>query len=94
MKSKVAKSKYGSTAEADKLVVERVVKIAQERGLPRTQITLAWLLHKSPVVAPVIGATKMLQLDDAVAATSVTLSEEEIRFLEVPYVSHNIVGHV
>lgn len=90
----VAKSKYGSTAEADKLVVERVAKIAEQRGLPRTQIALAWLLHKPPVVAPVIGATKMSQLDDAVAATSVTLSEEEIRFLEEPYVPHKVVGHV
>jgi len=90
----VAKSKYGSTAEADKLVVERVAKIAEQRGLPRTQIALAWLLHKPPVVAPVIGATKISQLDDAVAATSVTLSEEEIRFLEEPYVPHNVVGHV
>jgi aryl-alcohol dehydrogenase-like predicted oxidoreductase len=85
--------KYDTTSEADRLVVERVAKLAEERGLPRTQIALAWLLHKQPVVSPVIGATKLAHLDDPVASVSMQLSAEEIAFLEEPYVPHKIVGH-
>ncbi len=90
----IAKGKYDATADADRLVVERVARLAEERGLPRTQISLAWLLHKAPVVAPIVGATKLSHLDDAVAATAVILTAEEIAFLEAPYVPHGIVGHV
>jgi 1-deoxyxylulose-5-phosphate synthase len=89
----IAKSKYDSTADADKLVVERLAEIAEKQGAPRAQVALAWLLHKEPVVAPVIGATKISHLESAVESVSIKLSPEEISFMEAPYVPHKIVGH-
>jgi len=89
----IAKSKYDATAEADKAVVERVAELAGKHGVPRAHIALAWLLHKEPVVAPVIGATKLSQLESAVEAVPVKLTPEEMAYLEEPYVSHGIVGH-
>lgn len=89
----VARSKYDSTSSADKLVVDRVAEIAEKRGILRIHVALAWLLHKSPVTAPIIGATKISQLEDAVGAISVKLTPEEIAYLEEPYVPHVIVGH-
>ncbi|MGW0730528.1 aldo/keto reductase, partial [Streptomyces mirabilis] len=64
-----------------------------ERGLPPAQIALAWLLGKPAVSAPIVGATKLNQLDDAVAAVGVSLSEEEIARLEAPYQPHRVLGH-
>lgn len=90
----MAKRKYDSTADADRLVVERVAKLAEEHGVARTQISLAWLLHKEAVVSPIIGVTKLWQLDDPVASVGVKLSPEEIAFLEEPYVPHNVVGAI
>jgi aryl-alcohol dehydrogenase-like predicted oxidoreductase len=90
---KVARSKYDSTASADKLVVDRVAEIAEKRGILRIHVALAWLMHKAPVTAPIIGATKISQLEDAVGAISVKLTPEEIDYLEEPYVPHVIVGH-
>ncbi len=89
----IAKSKYDATAQTDRQVVERVAEIAQKRGVPRVHIALAWLLQKEPVTAPIIGATKISHLDDAVGALSVRLTEEEVAFVEEPYVPHPIVGH-
>ena len=88
----VAKAKYDATANTDKLVVERVAEIAGKHGVPRVQIALAWLLQKEPVTAPIIGATKMSHLEDAVAALSIQLTPEEVAFLEEPYVPHPVVG--
>nr|WP_263323542.1 aldo/keto reductase [Neobacillus sp. Marseille-Q6967] len=88
----IQKSKYDSTADADRLVVERVAAIAEKHGVPRVQIAIAWLLQKQPVTAPIIGATKISHLEDAAAALSVTLTPEEITYLEEPYVPHPIVG--
>ena len=88
----IAKQKYDATADADKLVVERVAEIAEKHGVPRAQIAIAWLLHKTPVVAPVIGATKITHLDSPVEAVSIRLTPEEITYLEAPYVPHEIVG--
>ena len=62
----IAKMKYGATAEADKRVVERVAEVAEKHGVPRAHIALAWLLQKEPVVAPIIGATKISHLESAV----------------------------
>ena len=84
--------KYDSTAEADKLVVDRVAEVAEKYGVPRAHISLAWLLHKDAVVAPVIGATKIAHLESAVEATSVQLADEDIAYLEEPYVPHGLVG--
>jgi aryl-alcohol dehydrogenase-like predicted oxidoreductase len=89
----VAKTKYDSTAEADKLVVERLAEIAEQHGTSRAQIALAWLLHKAPVAAPVIGATKLSHLEGPVESVSITLTAEEISYLEERYVPHAIVGH-
>ncbi len=84
---------YDATVDADRRVAEAVARVASERGLPRAQIALAWLLHKPVVTAPIVGASKPHHLDDAVAALSVTLSGEEIAALEAPYAPHAIVGH-
>ncbi|MCY8139061.1 aldo/keto reductase [Bacillus inaquosorum] len=89
----IQKSKYDATADADWLVVERLAAIAEKHGVSRTHIALAWLLQKEPVTAPIIGATKMSHLEDAVRALSVKLTSEEIALLEEPYVPHPIVGH-
>ncbi|SDW93544.1 Predicted oxidoreductase [Alicyclobacillus hesperidum] len=86
------KSLYAQTADADKRIVERVREVAQRRGLPRAQIALAWVLSKPVVTSPIVGATKMHHLEDAVAALDVKLTEEEIAFLEEPYVPHPVLG--
>jgi aryl-alcohol dehydrogenase-like predicted oxidoreductase len=88
----IAKEKYGATAEADKMVVERVAEVAEKRAVPRAHISLAWLLQKEPVVAPIIGATKITHLESAVESLSVKLTPEEVAYLEEPYVPHPIVG--
>lgn len=83
---------YEATREADRQVVEAVATLARQRGVPRAQIALAWLLHKPVVTAPIIGASKPNHLDDAVAALSLQLSQEEITTLEAPYVAHPVLG--
>ena len=90
----IAVSKYGSTEEADRLVIERLAAVAERRGIPRLHIALAWLLQKEPVTIPIIGATKLSHLEDAVPALSVKLEPEEITFLEEPYVPHKVIGAV
>ncbi|KAF6574800.1 aldo/keto reductase [Paenibacillus sp. FSL M8-0228] len=89
----IAKQKYDATTDADQLVVNRVASLAEKHGVRRVHIALAWLLHKEPVTAPIVGATKISQLEDAEAALSIQLTAEEIAFLEEPYVPHRIVGH-
>lgn len=89
----IAKQKYDATADSDKLVVERVAELAEKHDIPRAQIAIAWQLHKAPVVAPVIGATKLSHLASPVEAVSIQLTTEEIAYLEEPYVPHGIVGH-
>lgn len=86
------KGLYANTAEADRKVVETVARLATKRGIPRAQIALAWVLSKSAVTAPIVGATKLQHLEDAVAALSVDLSSDEIAALEEPYVPHAVVG--
>ncbi len=88
----VQKSKYDTTADADRQIVEQVASLAEKRGVPRVQIALAWLLQKQPVTAPIIGATKISHLEDAAAALSVHLTSEEVKLLEAPYVPHPVVG--
>jgi aryl-alcohol dehydrogenase-like predicted oxidoreductase len=84
---------YEKTADADRKVVEAVGAVAERRGVPRAQIALAWVLAQPGVHAPIIGATRLEQLDDAVAALELTLSAEEIAALEAPYVPHAVAGH-
>jgi aryl-alcohol dehydrogenase-like predicted oxidoreductase len=86
------KKLYSGTEEADKPVVDRVGEIAKARRIPRALIALAWLLHKPAVTAPIVGATKLHHLEEAVAALDVKLSDAEIEALEAPYVPHSIAG--
>jgi aryl-alcohol dehydrogenase-like predicted oxidoreductase len=79
--------------EADFDVVDVVRAIAGERGLAPAQIALAWLLGNPVVSAPIVGATKLGHLDDAIASVDVALSEEEVARLEAPYRPHPILGH-
>ncbi|MFI9592611.1 aldo/keto reductase [Nonomuraea sp. NPDC052265] len=79
--------------DADFDVVDVVRAVAAERGLPPAQLALAWLLGRPGVTAPIVGASKVSHLDDAVAAVEVSLSEEETARLEVPYRPHQVIGH-
>jgi aryl-alcohol dehydrogenase-like predicted oxidoreductase len=79
--------------EADFDVVDTVRAVAAERGVSAAQVALAWLLGRPGVAAPIVGATKLAHLDDAVAAAELTLSEEETARLEKPYRPHPVVGH-
>jgi aryl-alcohol dehydrogenase-like predicted oxidoreductase len=88
----IAKRKYDATAGADRQIVERVAEVAETHGVQRAPVAIAWLLQKEPVVAPIIGATKTTHLDTAVAALDVTLTQEEVDYLEEPYLPHPVVG--
>ncbi|SFP62372.1 aldo/keto reductase [Caldicoprobacter faecalis] len=90
----IARSKYDSTYEVDKVIVDRVKEVAQKHGVSQAQIALAWLLQKETVVAPIVGATKISHVEEAVAALSVSLSPEEVAYLEEPYVPHRMVGPI
>jgi 1-deoxyxylulose-5-phosphate synthase len=90
----IAKLKYDASADVDNLVIERVAQLAEKLGVTRTQIALAWLLQKEPVVAPIVGVTKIAQLEDAVAAVSVKLTPEAVAYLEEPYVPHKNVDSI
>jgi aryl-alcohol dehydrogenase-like predicted oxidoreductase len=85
------KTLYGAV-ESDRAVVTKVKEIAEARGITRAQVALAWMLGKSVVTSPIIGASKMSHLDDAVAALSVKLSDDEVTALEGPYVPHPVLG--
>jgi aryl-alcohol dehydrogenase-like predicted oxidoreductase len=80
-------------ADSDFTIAQRVVEIAGRRGVKPTQIALAWLLAKPGVTAPIIGASKLPHLDEAVAALAIRLDGEETAFLEAPYQPHTILGH-
>lgn len=88
---KFAKGKYDSTMATDKIIVDRVGELAERYGTTRTGIALAWQWHKG-VVAPIIGPTKEKYIDDAVAAIDVKLSDEDVAYLEEPYVPHKVMG--
>ena len=79
----IAKSKCDATTEADQRIVERAAELAAKHGVPRVHIALAW-----PVTAPIIGATKITHLENAVGVLSVKLSQDEVSILEEPYVPH------
>lgn len=85
---------FGKTlyAEGDRQIVERVAQVAEGRGVPRARVALAWLLAKPVVTAPVVGATKLSHLEDAVAATELALTPEELALLEEPYRPHEVSG--
>lgn len=88
---KTAMSKYGGMRETDAAIVARVHELALRHDVTMTQIALAWQYAKG-VVSPIIGATKEKYLDDAVGTFNVRLSDDDVAYLEAPYVPHRIVG--
>jgi 1-deoxyxylulose-5-phosphate synthase len=81
------------TPETDFAIVDRTNEVAAERGVPSAQVALAWVLHKPGVTAPIVGATKAEHVEDALAAAELSLSDEDVRRLEEPYVPHAVSGH-
>lgn len=85
-----ARFKYDATSEQDGAVIARVEELAEKHGVSMTEISLAWLLEK--VTAPIVGATKVSHIEGAAKAACLTLDDEELRYLEEPYVPHALVG--
>lgn len=83
---------YGATGDADARVLAALDEVARKKGLPHAQVALAWLLQKPGVTAPIVGATKLSHLDDAVAAVAVRLDADEVHALEAAYVPHPVAG--
>jgi aryl-alcohol dehydrogenase (NADP+) len=79
--------------ESDFNVLERVQEVAKARGVNGSQVALAWLLNKPHITSPIIGATKMAHLDQAIAALEIKLDETEVKHLEEPYQPHPVLGH-
>lgn len=88
----VARQMYTATDASDRLVAGRVKQVAEARGIARAQVALAWVLQKSEVSAPIIGAAKFAHIEDAVRALKVTLTREELALLESAYVPHPVAG--
>jgi aryl-alcohol dehydrogenase-like predicted oxidoreductase len=83
---------YGKTEEADKAIIDAVTKISKDRTISQATVSLAWLLSKQSVTSPIIGATSLNHIDDAVAAINLKLTEDEIKKLEENYIPHTVVG--
>jgi len=86
------KTLYKQAEDADRAIIDVVGELAKKHGVSRAQIATAWILHKTAVTAPIIGASKANHLTDAAAALSVKLTPEEVAALEEPYVPHKVVG--
>lgn len=82
--------KYDATAEQDGIIIDRVAQLADKYGVSMTEISLAWLLTK--VTAPIVGATKLHHIEGVAKAVDLTLTADEIAYLEEPYVPHKLVG--
>jgi aryl-alcohol dehydrogenase (NADP+) len=78
---------------SDFAVVDRVTEVARQRGIPNAQAALAWILQQPGVTAPIVGASKMKHLDDALAALEVRLDPAELKALADPYQPHSVLGH-
>ena len=85
-----AKFKYDATAQQDGVIIDRVAELSEKHGVTMTEISLAWLLTK--VTSPVVGATKLRHIEGAAKAVELTLGDEEIAYLEEPYVPHPLAG--
>jgi len=83
---------YAAVSESDHAIIEKVAEMAQRRGVPMAQVALAWVLQKSEVTAPIIGATKPEHLRDAIASLELKLTGAEVAELEAPYVPHPVAG--
>ena len=86
------KKLYAQTQESDKLIISAVERIAKKRNATMSQISLAWMLSKPYITAPIVGATKPHHLNDALASLSIKLTDEEIKELEDPYTPRNVSG--
>ena len=86
------KTLYKGQEDADRAVIDEVGRVAEARGVPRAQVALAWVLARKPVSAPIVGATKMQHLEDAVGALTVHLTQEEFAALEAPYHPRAVAG--
>lgn len=101
LQDKEATTRSGSDPLADMLykqdsdwdVVEAVMSVAKDRGIEPAQVSLAWLMSRPGVAAPIVGATKLPQLESAIAAVEIELSEDEIARIEAPYQTHPVLGH-
>src|SRR3954453_9851735 len=82
---------YGRPEDFD--VADRVAEVAGERGVPPAQMALAWLMHRPGVTAPIVGATKLEHLEDALAAAELDMADDDMARLEQPYVPHPVLGH-
>jgi 1-deoxyxylulose-5-phosphate synthase len=89
-----AQQMYVDTERQDRAVIDALSRIAEARGIPRGHVALAWLLGKSAVTAPIVGATKPHHLADALASVDLVLSDEEVAALEALYVPHPVNGIV
>ena len=89
---KTAVKKYDDAKDIDLPIVKRIKEIADKKNISMAQVSLAWLLSKKLVASPIIGCTKINQLEDLVKAIKVKLSEEDIKYLEELYKPHNVVG--
>ena len=90
VEDKYAKLKYDLTEEQDKIIINRVAELENKKNISMTEVSLAWLIKKGAV--PVAGATKISQIDGMVKSVDTKLTEEEIKYLEEPYVPHKLVG--
>lgn len=85
-----AQSKYGGTEDQDRVIIDRVAELAEKRGVSMTEISLAWLLTK--VTSPVVGATKLHHIEGAAHSVEIELTDDEMVYLEEPYIPHRLVG--
>lgn len=89
----IARAKYDATRETDQVIIDRVAELAERYGVARAHIALAWILRKEPVVAPIVGANRIAYLEEAIGAFDAELTDEDMAFLEEPYVPHRVIGH-
>lgn len=89
----IAQAKYGLNEAADQLVIDRAAELAERYGVARAHIALGWLMSKNPVAAPIVGANQIRYIEEAIGAFDVTLTQDDVAWLESAYVPHEVVGH-
>jgi len=88
----IGKKLYTAAVDADRAVIDAVASVAAARGVPRAQVALAWLAQQPGITSPIIGASRLGHLEDAMAALDLRLTAEELAALEAPYVPHPVSG--
>jgi len=88
----VPMNEWFMSTEADKIILERTKELAKKKNVPTSQVATAWVMHKKTVVAPIIGASKISHVEDAVRAVHVKLDADEIKYLEEPYKAKPVYG--